>query len=176
MGDGVKEQANVQRGLYRVTDNYFRFWYAFVFPNMSELETGDVKGIYEYMVKPELDNYTFYIFENICKEYLRMKNRKEELPFYFSKIGRWWNKADELDIMATDYSKKKYILGECKYKNSAFAMSDLKNMQSKFMPKNSEAKVYYWFFSKGGYTEEVFEIAKEQELQLVTLEDIVSGK
>lgn len=36
MTEGIKEQANVQRGIYRVADNYFRFWYAFVFPNLSE--------------------------------------------------------------------------------------------------------------------------------------------
>lgn len=31
----IKEQANTQRGLYKVTDNFFVFWYAFVFPNLS---------------------------------------------------------------------------------------------------------------------------------------------
>ncbi len=175
MSDGVKEQANVQRGLYRITDNYFRFWYAFVFPNMSELETGDVRGIYEYMVKPQLDNYTSYIFEDVCKEYLRKKNRKDELPFYFSKIGRWWNKTDELDIMATDYSKKKYILGECKYKNSAFTISDLKSMQGKFVPREMENEVYYWIFSKSGYSKEVVNAAKEEKLNLITMEDIILG-
>ena len=29
----VKEQANVNRGTYRLTDNFFRFWYAFGFSN-----------------------------------------------------------------------------------------------------------------------------------------------
>ena len=37
--DGTKERANNNRGLYRLTDNFFRFWYAFVFTNISELET-----------------------------------------------------------------------------------------------------------------------------------------
>lgn len=35
---GIKECANSNRGLYRLTDNFFRFWYAFVFTNYSELE------------------------------------------------------------------------------------------------------------------------------------------
>lgn len=170
--DGVKEQANVQRGLYRITDNFFRFWYAFVFPNVSELEAGDSRGVCEHMVKPELDNYTSYIFEDICKEYLRLKNRKGELPFYFSRIGRWWDKSQELDIMAVDVSKKKYILGECKYKKSPFAMADLKNMMEKFVPQKSESSFYYWMFSKGGYTQDVIDVAKEKNIQLVNLEDI----
>ena len=173
MEDKLKEQANVQRGLYRVTDNFFRFWYAFVFPNISELESGDVKGIYKYVVEPELDNYVSYAFEDVCKAYLRMKNRKEELPFYFTKIGRWWNKTDELDIMAIDHAKKNYILGECKYKNSLFAMSDLKRMQSKFVPQKEDSKVWYWIFSKSGYTEEVKKQAEEENIRLAELKELV---
>lgn len=172
--DGVKEQANVQRGLYRVVDNYFRFWYAFVFPNISELEAGDSKGVYEYMVEPQLDNYASYVFEDVCKEYLRAENRKEKLPFHFVKIGRWWNKTDELDIMAIDATKKRYIVGECKYKNSEVTLSDLKHMQQKFKSNNPQSEIYYWLFSKSGYTSEVVEAAAQQGIELVNLDDIIS--
>ena len=157
-----------------MTDNFFRFWYAFVFPNISELETGDIEGVFRYIVKPELDNYTSYIFEDVCKAFLRRKNRKEELPFHFSKIGRWWNKTDELDIMAMDYPKNNYILGECKYKNQPFAMSDLRNMQKKVTWLKEDVNVSYWIFSKSGYAEEVRRIAQEEDIQLVELEEIVA--
>ena len=173
MDDQVKEQANVQRGLYKVADNFFRFWYAFVFPNISELESGDAGGIFRHIVRPELDNYTSYIFEDVCKAFLRRKNRKEELPFYFSKIGRWWNKSDEMDIMAVDRLKKNYILGECKYRNQAFAMSDLRNMQKKISWQKKDINVYYWIFSKSGYTEEVRKVAVEEGIQIVELREIV---
>ena len=173
MDDKIKEQANVQRGIYKVADNFFRFWYAFVFPNISELESGDIEGVFRHVVKPELDNYTSYIFEDVCKAFLRRKNRSEELPFYFSKVGRWWNKTDELDIMAVDRSKKNYILGECKYRNQAFAMSDLRNMQEKVTWLKEDVNKSYWIFSKSGYTEEVRKAAQEENIRLVELEEIV---
>lgn len=169
----IKEQANVQRGLYKVTDNFFRFWYAFVFPNMSELEAGDSKGILEYAVLPELDNYISYIFEDICKEYLRHKNAEEQLPFHFTKIGRWWNKTDEIDIVAVDFSKTKYILGECKYKKAAFSISDLRKLQQKFGSNKNEISIYYWIFSKGGCTEEVKKAAESGNIYIVNLEDLI---
>ena len=175
MDDQVKELANVQRGLYKVADNFFRFWYAFVFPNVSELESGDAEGIFRHVVKSELDNYTSYIFEDVCKSFLRQKNRNEELPFYFSKIGRWWNKTNELDIMAVDRLKKNYILGECKYRNQAFEMSDLRNMQKKISWQKEDINVYYWIFSKSGYTEEVRKAAQEENIQLAELQEIILG-
>lgn len=37
---GIKEKVNTNRGTYRLTDNFFRFWYAFGFANLSQLEDG----------------------------------------------------------------------------------------------------------------------------------------
>ena len=171
--DSVKEQANVQRGLYQVSDLFFRFWYAFVFPNLSELEHGDVEGIWNYVVEPELDYYISYIFEDICRQYLRRENRKNALPFRFTKIGRWWDKSNELDVIAMDQKKEKFLLGECKYKNSLFTVSDLKRMQSKFVPQNKDSQIYYYLFSKNGFSDETEHMAEEQGIHLVTAEMMV---
>lgn len=172
VSDGIKEQANIQRGLYQITDNFFRFWYAFVFPNVSELEVGDADGIYEYAVKPQLDEYTSHIFETICREYLRKLNMQNKLPFHFTKIGRWWDKQNELDIMATDKNKNHFILGECKFKNSAFDLSELNNIIAKFKPNKKDTKVYYYLFSKSGFTNGVMKTAKEKDIRLVTIDDL----
>ena len=176
VSDGVKEQANVQRGIYNVTDNFFRFWYAFVFPNLSELEAGDAAGILEYVVVPALDEYISRIFEDVCRQYLRDQNRKKALPFYFTKIGRWWDKSNEIDIMATDSKKQNFLLGECKYKNSAVTLSALTALREKWKPKNDKSKRFYFLFSKSGFTDDVVQVSKAEELVIVTAEEVVRGK
>ncbi|MBF4695155.1 ATP-binding protein [Fusibacter ferrireducens] len=173
VADGIKAHANIHRGLYQIADQFFRFWYAFVFPNLSELEAGDAKGIWKFVIEPELERHTSYVFEAICRQYLRLKNQKEMLPFHFTKIGRWWNKTDELDIMATDPKKRAFLLGECKYKNSDCTLSDYKNMKEKFTLAGSDQKIYYWLFSKNGFSEELVKIAIEQDVTLVTADNIV---
>lgn len=157
--DGTKEQANVQRGLYQVTDKFFRFWYAFVFPTLSELEAGDARGILEYVIQPELEQYTSRIFEDVCLQYLRRKNKAHELPFHFVKIGRWWNKTDEIDIVAVDRQNKKYILAECKYKNSKLTLNDYIRLKEKF--NTADTTYFYWLFSKNGFTDELKQEAPE---------------
>ncbi len=174
VADGVKVRANIQRGLYQVTDNFFRFWYAFVFPNLSELEAGDAEGVWHYVVKPELDRYVSHAFEDVCRQYLRRQNRKNALPFRFTTIGRWWSKTDELDIMATDREKTSFLLGECKYKNSPVGLSDLKRLQEKFASNAKDTRAYYWLFSKSGFTDGVMRAAAEQEkVHLVTAEQLI---
>ena len=171
LSDGIKEQANIQRGLYQVTDNFFRFWYAFVFPNLSELEAGDADGIWKYVVEPALDEYTSHIFEDICRQYLRRENRKNTLPFYFTKIGRWWDKANEIDIMATNAKKQNFLLAECKYRNTPVGTAELTALKTKFTAKNPKAKAYYYMFSKSGFTENILQA---DDVFLVDAEDIVS--
>jgi AAA+ ATPase superfamily predicted ATPase len=171
--DGIKEQVNIQRGLYKITDNFFNFWYAFVFPSISEIEGGDIDGVYEYSVAPLLDFYVSKIFEDICLQYMRNKNMSNKLPFRYSKIGRWWNNKTELDIMAIDKDKDNFILGECKFKNSPFKLSDLESMKNKFAPKNQNAKQYYFAFSKSNFTEDVIKEATfDSNLFLISLDDL----
>lgn len=172
MTDTTKDQANIQRGIYKLTDNFFRFWYAFVFPNLSELESGDAEGIWDYVIHDQMDFFVSYAFEDICRQYLRCKNRKNELSFHFTKIGRWWNKTEEIDILAKDAEGSHILLGECKYRNSMFPLTELEKFQQKFLPKEGKT-VDYWIFSKSGFAKDTIRVAEEKKINMVSLADIV---
>lgn len=169
---GAKERANAQRGLYRLTDNYFRFWYAFIFPNKSELEAGDVNGIYEHAVEPYLDSYASFIFEDVCIEYLRRRNVAESLPFHFTGIGRWWSGATEIDILASDHAKKRFLIAECKYRKTPFSAAQYEALKGKQTPADSFER-HYVLFSKSGFTPELRKIAAAEGTELVSLGDMV---
>ncbi len=120
-----------------------------------------------------LDQYTSKIFEDVCCEYLRKLNKQNLLPFRFTKIGRWWNKNNEIDIMATNSNKDEFIIGECKYKNSAFNMAELNALMSKFKPSNMESKLHYYLFSKNGFTDAVYKIGIEKGMNRISLDEIL---
>lgn len=88
----IKEQANSSRGTYRLTENFFRFWYAFGFANFSQLEDGDVDGVYEFVVEPALHEFDSFTFEDVCRAFLREMQKRNELPFRYAKMGRWTGK------------------------------------------------------------------------------------
>ncbi len=165
---GVKEQANANRGLYRLTDNYFAFWYSFVMPNQTALAAGDAEGIWEYVIREELDRYTSYAFEKVCWQYLTELNIKNQLPFHFVKIGHWWNKTDEIDVLAFDYKEENFLVGECKYRNQLTGMKELYHLQKKF----SQGNCYWYLFSKSGFTEELKDYAEKFNVTLISLKEI----
>ncbi|MDR2670541.1 MAG: ATP-binding protein [Oscillospiraceae bacterium] len=185
---GTKEKAASSRGLYRLTDHFFRFWFHFVFPNLSELETGDADGIYRYVVQPQLDAFASLAFEDICRAYLRHKNRTNELPFRFTKLGRWWGKAQrtvsgrretyetEIDVMAVDRDADNYLIGECKFRNAALDLPEYRSLTGKFRPPKPNAACHTYLFSKSGFTEDLLALAaRDGSVSCLTLRDIVGG-
>lgn len=83
VGDGTKERANTNCGLYRLTNNFFRFWYAFVFTNYSDLESGDVDGVFEYAIKPNLHEFASLAFEEVCREYVKRVAESKQFAIFF---------------------------------------------------------------------------------------------
>ena len=82
-----KERTNTGSWNLSVNDNFFRFWYAYGFSNLSQLEDGDVDGVYDYMVRPDLNRFAALPFEDICQEFVRELQKRNALPFRYSKMG-----------------------------------------------------------------------------------------
>lgn len=111
------------------------------------------------------------MFEDIAVQYLRKQNNAGALPFHFTKIGRWWNKTDEIDIMALDAEGSQMLLGECKYRNAKTDTDTLYPLMRKY-PPSPDVKVYYCLFSKSGFTKRLLDEAGEKGVLLFALKEI----
>lgn len=169
----IKKLINPQNGLYKIKDNYFKFYFRFIFQNITELESEDIDGVYECNVKPYINEYTSYIFEDVCIQFLRNLNKKKRLPFRFSKIGRWWDNKNEIDIVAYD-EKGNLICGECKWKTSKAGIKELNKLKEKSLYiKGDFENKYYYLFSKSGFDEELIKIQEfDKSVQLFNADDI----
>ena len=185
--DGTKERANTNRGLYRLTDNFFRFWYAYVFTNYSELEGGDVNGVFEYAIKPSLHEFASFAFEDVCHEYVREMQKANKLPFRYKRMGRWWGKTTvrrkdgiesketEIDLLAVSAKSDKYLVGECKFKGRPFSYGEYLDTAAKLAPIKEKAEFYYYLFSESGFDEKVVSEATDNDsIKLIGIEDIVN--
>lgn len=187
---GTKELANTNRGIYKLTDNFFRFWYAFAFTNYSDLEAGDVDGVYTYAVEPLLHEFAAFTFEDICRQYVQKLQIENRLSFRYAKMGRWFGKTTirdnsakdklriaetEIDIVAVSRHMHKYLIGECKFKNTPFNYSEYLDTLAKLTSQKDNAEFYYMLFSESGFDEKIHEAAKENKyLKLYSLDQIVN--
>ena len=155
-----------KRGLYKIKDNYLRFWFAFVYPNKSFIESGHSEIVMQKIKNSLIKNQTSYVYEDVCKEKMWELNADGVWPFHFSKIGRYWDSKTEIDVMALDSEDNNMIVGECKYWNRPIGTSVLESLEEKTTHvswNRDNRKDWYVLFSTGGFSDKLQELAKQRE-------------
>jgi hypothetical protein len=89
-----------RRGIYRIADHYFRFWFRFVYPNLQELEQGRRDRILDTGILPRLGDFTAPVFERVALEALERMGETGTLPVKPVRLGRWWDRNAEIDAVA----------------------------------------------------------------------------
>jgi len=178
----VADKTN-RKTLYRIADNFFRFWYRFVPGNMIAITAGTVEKIYDDAIGSYLPGYMGLVFEQICRQYLI--HYASGLPFSINEIGEWWGadpkekKEVRLDIVAVASKAgnvnagRKFLIGSCKYRNEPVGAEELdliRRYASIFTNANDEC--YYFIFSKSGFTKALKDKQEHGEVRLVTLEEM----
>ncbi len=156
-------------GLYRIHDRFFEFWFRYVFPMRSRLEIGKSKEVLR-MIKETFDQHLSFVFEDVCKEYCLELMREGKIQF--SSIGRWWQKNNEIDIVALDEEGKEIYFGEAKWSNKPVGIDILEQLREKATLvdwNKDKRKEHFMLFSKSGFTEAMLKKAKAEEIELISL-------
>lgn len=150
---GQQERTKRGRGLWRVTDNYVRFWYAAVAPYVSELDQGDADGVWTHVIAPNLNDLLSGPFEDVCRQWVRRRNIDGTLPFRCRAMGRWWQGADEIDVVAFGDEHRR-LLGECKFWDRPVGVDVLRGLEEKQKRLFPEEEAHLYLFSKCGFDDD----------------------
>ena len=172
------EKDRIRNTLYSISDNYFAFYFAFIFKHRNILNGFISPEIFyeKEMTNEKLNAFIGKRFEDICKAYLKQQFYLGKMPFYPQEIGRWWGnnpilkKQEEIDILALD--DENAIICECKYTNEKFDLKQLKDLEQSALCINKENKSFI-IFSKSGVTTKVEElIIDDSNYKVLTIEDL----
>lgn len=174
------EEDSKKKTVYRISDNFFYFWYRFVPQNITAITTGRIRKNYEKAVKSHLHDYMGLVFEKMCREYLLYY--AENLPIELNEVGEWWGtdsvlkKQVQIDIVASAVPKeggqKEYIIGSCKFKKEKIGVDELEVMKHYADVFGRGNKYYFYIFSLSGFTNGLQEVAEMGDVTLVTLDEM----
>lgn len=153
-----------KKGLYKIKDNFILFWFNFVYPNLSYLETNNQEIVLDKIKNNFIDNHVSYVYEQICKEKAWEINVSKDLGY--NKIGRWWNNNEEIDIVALNEETKDIMFGECKYTNKLMDIDILNKLEAKSKLvnwNNDDRNERYILFSISGYTDRLKEVCSNRD-------------
>lgn len=148
-----------KKGLYRITDYYIRFWFSMIYPNQSDIEQGNIAYVMDKIRKRFVTGHAAFIYEDVCREELF---EKEDLPCHFSKVGRYWDKNTEIDIVALNEEERTILFGECKYLSEAVDVDVLYQLQEKAKRvawHRDDRREVYCLFSISGFDKRLRELA-----------------
>ena len=147
-----------KKGLYKIKDNYIRFWFAFIYPNLSFIESGNGDIVMSKIRQGFISHHAAFVYEDVCCEKMWELNAAGTWDFHFSKIGRYWDSNIEIDIAALDPDGKNLILGECKYWADPVGINVLSSLEEKANSVSwnlQNRHTYYVLFGTNGFTPEL---------------------
>ena len=117
-----------KRALYRMDDPFMRFYYRFVYPNLTQIERGLGSQLYQ-TVSTQLPDYVASMWEQLCA--LALAHGLFGPGYYDG--ARWWGNGSngqqmEIDVVCYNQQTDTLLVVECKWStvtNEAKLRSDL---------------------------------------------------
>ena len=134
-----------RKGIYKIKDNFFRFWFRFVYPHRDYLEMLNMEPVKE-KIESNIGDFMGESFEYMIIELIKSKLL---FPDY-SHVYKWWYKDKELDILALNEKEKKALIGECKWQDDVDAKKVISHLQETvdYVKELQDYKVGYAVFAR----------------------------
>jgi AAA+ ATPase superfamily predicted ATPase len=147
-----KEPLKSKLGRYRIKDNFLAFWFYFVYRNYSYLEIDNTQHVLKEIDACFNERFVSFAYEQYAKEMILVDPLKY-LGFIPSKIGRWWNAHEEIDLVAVGENRMAFI--ECKWQSMPVGYNILEELKKKsaLVPGNQKVKKIFILFSKTGFSD-----------------------
>jgi len=160
------------RGIWRIADPYFRFWFRYVFPNRSRLERGRVEEVHRE-IEADLDSYIGFVFEDVCRTWVA---RHSEVVPGADSVGSWWSRRADAEIDVVAMRGRDYrLLGSCKWSRNAGedVIERLQTHRALLGPRAAQAELAV--FARG-FSKRARERAARERVRLVEVDELFTRR
>lgn len=149
-------EQNARKAIYCLADQMFRFWYRFVPPYAGLIQNGLGSLAYDRFANC-ISTHMGSVFEEICRQYLYITAKEEQLPLLPVNVGRWWgtdsrtHQQEEIDLVADEGDRSVGLFAECKWRNEQLSVDVLDTLVYRSELFRYQEK-HYLLFAKHGFT------------------------
>lgn len=154
-----------KKGLYRIKDEFFRFWFGYVFPRRGDIEMDRQDNVLQ-AIKQDIQHHLALTYEKIALSALQ---ENASLFFPFDKLGRWWDRDEEIDIIGFNKELNAILFVEVKWSEKQVGtniLNELKTKAEKVQWGNSKTSKHFALFSRKGFTSEMLKVAEREKVLL----------
>ena len=148
----ITEQSwKTKKSRYKIRDPFITFWMRFIYRQLSIYESGNFPYFLNRL-NTSVSEFMGFAFENITRELLIQRNHHNAAPFYFHRIGRWWDRQSEIDLVALNPETRQTLFVECKWTSTPVGTDVLQTLKHRAQ-KLPTSDAFYLIASKSGFTE-----------------------
>ena len=143
-------------------------WFRFVFRNRSLLEENKIAEV-AVKIKEAILELLAKNYEKAAGEILLTNIVDERLPVEFDTYGRWWDKNEEIDLIALNNRTNEILFAEVKWSNKPVGTNiyeDLRRKSQKVEWNKKDRREYFALFSKSGFTSDMEKTAAKENVYL----------
>jgi AAA+ ATPase superfamily predicted ATPase len=158
---------------YDIEDNMFLFWYRFIPDCLSLIQSGRTDSIW-CEITQEIPVFMQQIFENICLQWVELRNNAGLFPVKFTKTGRWWgvdhtSKTDVVIPIVSCLDHSHALFGDCDWSDEPVGADLLISLDYRSRLLDYPSR-YLFLFSRSGFSDECEELANDMGANLITFE------
>lgn len=169
LGYEPPNKESICKGIYDIKDNMICFWYRFVFPNKSLLETNNAEYVYDKMIEPYLDELVKKSYIKMSKELLSNMSENDELPVNYNYAEIIYSKMGGKYIVVTDTDNDSILVADCMWNDRQYIESDYEKIKDVLKKSGLEAD-HICLFSRAGFSFDfISKYAAEENLTLVPM-------
>jgi hypothetical protein len=165
---------------YLLTDLFLAFWFRYVQPTEAALEQGADDWVMQQRILPDLDAFVSRPhgpWERACQQFLWRAFRRGLLDETgFDRLGWWWegrgaNRHSELDAVGMN-GRRITLVASCEWRNEFTKPGDLNELRRVAHRAGPDDDTRYVMFSRSGFDPSLIEIARLEDVRLVSPEQM----
>lgn len=174
---GIARSSQRRKGTWHIADPYVRFWGRYILPYTGAIEQGQGAGLVEQIVRPTWEQFVAMTWEDLSRQSVYHLAREETPSFWPEAVGSWWDKRNQIDVVAVNYQQRIAWIGEARWRNQPMGQADLEHLQKKakaWQGDESGWRIYHALFSRSGFTAPLEERRRsDPELLLFDVDAVV---
>lgn len=162
---------NQKKGVYSISNHYVKFWFHYIYPNISQLHTLSEMDFYKKYIEKSFAAFCQEGFSEICRETMSLWNETGIIKEPFERVGCFEGKQGKIDFIG-QLENGDYIVAFSNFENIPFSRAALLQYIQLIQSARVEP-IRIYLFLRGGYDEEIALLAKtKQDFILIDLQDI----
>lgn len=129
------------KGIYRLANNFFRFWFRFVSPHIEVIEQGRQDWLMEKIVRPQMSDLVGPVFEPVVREALWALDSTGRPPVRLNRLGRWWEREQEIDLVCMGEGANLFC--EVKWSDGVDGVRVIKHLREKSRAVRLQGRAHF---------------------------------